>query len=180
MAEEKKQHIEMARDIAQKFNAQYGADFFVLPEPKIREDVAVVPGVDGRKMSKSYGNTVPIFGDEKVIQKAIMGIKTDSKGVEEPKDPETCIPFQIHKLFLDAAGTKALADKYKAGGMGYGDAKKMLFAAYMDHFGAMRKKRAELEANPKAVREALTKGAEHARAVANKTLDAAFKAVGLR
>ena len=180
VGKDQKQHIEMARDIAQKFNAQYGADFFVLPEPKIREDVAVVPGVDGRKMSKSYGNTVPIFGDEKVIQKAIMGIKTDSKGVEEPKDPETCIPFQIHKLFLDAAGTKALADKYKAGGMGYGDAKKMLFAAYMDHFGAMRKKRAELEAKPEFVREALNKGAAHARAIAEKTLDPAYRAVGLR
>lgn len=180
VGKDQKQHIEMARDIAQKFNTEYSAEFFVLPEPQIREDIAVVPGVDGRKMSKSYGNTIPIFGAEKVIQKAIMGIKTDSKGVEESKDPDSCIPYQLHKLFLDDAGAKTVADKYRAGGMGYGDAKKMLFEAYMDHFGAMRKKRAELEAKPGYVLEVLEAGAKHAQSLSSVTLDKVYKAVGLR
>lgn len=179
VGKDQKQHVEMARDIAVKFNHAFG-DTLVVPEPQIQDDVAVVPGVDGQKMSKSYGNTIPLFGEEKVIQKAIMSIKTDSKGVEESKDPDSCIPYQLHKLFLDDAGAKALADKYRAGGMGYGDAKKMLFEAYMDHFGAMRKKRAELEAKPDYVREVLDVGAKHARRVSEGTLDKVYKAVGLR
>ncbi len=180
VGKDQKQHIEMARDIAQKFNAEYGEDFFTLPEAQIRDEVAVVPGVDGRKMSKSYSNTIPLFGEEKAIQKAIMGIKTDSKGVADPKDPDSCIPYQLHKLFLGTDETKTLADKYRAGGMGYGDAKKLLFQAYMDHFGPMRARRSELEKQPEYVHDVLVAGAKHARSLSDTTLDRVYKAVGLR
>lgn len=176
VGKDQKQHVEIARDIAVKFNHVYG-DTLVVPEPSIREEVAVVPGTDGQKMSKSYGNTIPLFGEEKAIQKAIMGIVTDSKGVEEPKDPETCSVYQIHKLFLSEAEAKEVADKYRAGGMGYGDAKKMLFATYMDHFRPLREKRAALK--PDVVKEIVEAGATKASAVAIKTMERVKKAVGL-
>lgn len=177
VGKDQKQHIEMARDIAQKFNARYGDDFFVLPEPKIREEVAVVPGVDGRKMSKSYGNTIPLF-DEKAMKKAIMGIVTDSKGMTDPKDPDTCAIFQIHKLFLSAAEQKALAAEYK-NGLPYGEAKKRLLQTVMDHFAPMRKKREELAKNSKILEEIVESGAAKARAVAQKTMGRVRKAIGL-
>lgn len=176
VGKDQKQHLEIARDITTKFNNTFG-EIFVLPEAMIRDDVAVIPGTDGQKMSKSYGNTIPLFGDEKAIQKAIMGIVTDSKGVEESKDPETCSVYQIHKLFLSEAEAKDVADKYRAGGMGYGDAKKMLFATYMDFFSPMRAKRATL--NEDNVREILVEGGKKALAVANKTMERVKKAVGL-
>ncbi len=178
VGKDQKQHVEMARDIAIKFNNTFG-DSLTVPEPQIKADTAVVPGTDGQKMSKSYGNTIPLFGEEKVIQKAIMGIKTDSKGPTDPKDPETCVIYQLHKLFLDAKEQKALAEEYK-GGIAYGDAKKKLFEAYMDYFGAMRAKRAELASKPDFVREVTEDGAQRARAIAQATLERVYTAVGLR
>ncbi len=175
---DQKQHVEMARDIAVKFNNAFG-ESLILPEPKIRDEVAVIPGTDGQKMSKSYGNTIPLFGSEKVIQKAIMGIVTDSKGVAEPKDPETCAVFQIHRSFLSKEDTSALADTYRAGGLGYGDAKKLLFTAYMDAFGPMRAKREELLKKPDYVRDVTQAGAEKARKVAKATMERVRKSVGL-
>jgi len=179
VGKDQKQHVEMARDIASKFNHIYG-DTFVLPEPSIRQDVAVIPGTDGQKMSKSYGNTIPLFGPEKAIQKAIMGIVTDSKDVEEPKDPETCTVFQIHRSFLSTDEASALADTYRAGGLGYGDAKKLLFTAYMDSFGAMRKKREELEKNPTYIQSVIEDGQKKAHDIAATTMDRVRTAVGLR
>ncbi len=178
VGKDQKQHVEMARDIATKFNHIFGKTF-VVPEPKILEQVAVVPGTDGQKMSKSYGNTIPLFGSEKVIQKAIMGIVTDSKGVAEPKDPETCTVYNIHKLFLTKSEASDLAGKYKAGGLGYGDAKKLLFATYMDTFADMRKKRAELEKNPAYIATVIADGAAKAQRVASGTMQRVRKAVGL-
>ncbi len=178
VGKDQKQHVEMARDIAVKFNTLYG-ETFVLPEPLIQEDVAVVPGTDGQKMSKSYGNTIPIFGDESAIRKSIMSIKTDSLDVAAPKNPETCNVYQIHTLFLSADEAKILAEKYRAGGLGYGDAKKMLFETYMDYFGEMRKKREELENNPSLITEIAQLGAKKARVVAEKTMERVRKAVGL-
>lgn len=172
------QHIEMARDIAQKFNNRYGKDFFTLPEARVVKEVAVVPGVDGQKMSKSYGNVIPMFADEKVIKKAIMGIVTDSKEVEEPKQPEECIVYQIHSLLLDEAEKKALAEKYLAGGLGYGDAKKMLLEAFMDYFGPMRQRRAELK--DAEVEEVIFQGCDKARDIAQATMEKVRTAVGLR
>lgn len=178
VGKDQKQHVEMARDIATKFNNTFG-ETFILPEPQIKAEVALVPGVDGQKMSKSYGNTIPLFGEEKAIQKAIMGIKTDSTGPTEPKDPDSCIVYQIHKLFLDEAGQKALADEYRAG-IAYGDAKKKLFEAYMDYFGPMRAKREELAQDSAYVQQVIADGAKKAAAIAGETLKKVYTAVGLR
>jgi len=178
VGKDQKQHVEMARDIAAKFNNIFG-ETFVIPEPQIKADVAVVPGVDGQKMSKSYGNTIPLFGDEKVIKKAIMGIVTDSVGPTEPKDPDTCTVYQIHKSFLDASGQKALADEYRAG-IAYGDAKKKLFEAYMDHFAGMRAKREELAKDTAYVQSVIAEGAQKASLIAGETLKKVYTAVGLR
>ncbi len=178
VGQDQKQHIEIARDLAMKFNHSFG-ETFTVPDPLIREDSAVVPGTDGQKMSKSYGNTIPLFGDEKETLKTIMGIVTDSKGVEEPKDPESCTVFKLHKLFLSAGEAKKLAEKYKAGGLGYGDAKKMLLETTMDYFAAMRKKRAELEKKPAYIKEVIAEGAKKASIVAGGTMQRVRKAVGL-
>lgn len=176
VGKDQKQHVEIARDIAMKFNNLYG-ETFVLPEPVIREDVAVVPGTDGQKMSKSYGNTIPLFGDEKAIKKAIMGIVTDSKGMNDPKDPATCVIFNIHKLFLDKKETDALAAEYK-NGLPYGDAKKKLLETYMDYFAPMRAKREKISA--KDVHDVLAAGAAKARAIAGKTMGEVRRKVGLQ
>lgn len=178
VGKDQQQHLEMARDIAQKFNNRYGKDALTLPEAQIRQDVAVVPGTDGQKMSKSYGNTIPLFAEEFVVKKAIMGIVTDSKGVEEPKDPADCTVFQIHALLLGDADKKVLADKYKAGGLGYGEAKKMLLETFMDVFGPMRKTRDSL--TDEAAEEVLQAGAAKAGQIARSTMDIVRAAVGLR
>lgn len=178
VGKDQKQHIEMARDIAVKFNNTFG-DTLVLPEPVIKENVAVVPGTDGQKMSKSYGNTIPLFGAESVIKKAIMGIKTDSKAPEEPKDPDTCVVFQIHKLFLTPKDADALAERYRAG-IGYGDAKKMLLETYMDVFAPYRAAREKLAADPGEVDRVMKAGAEAARAIAAGTMEKVRRATGLR
>jgi tryptophanyl-tRNA synthetase len=177
VGKDQKQHVEMARDIAAKFNNLYG-ETFVLPEPRIKEEIAVVPGTDGQKMSKSYGNTIPLFGEEKKIQKAIMGIVTDSKGQNDPKVPEESPIYRIHSLFLSKDEAQSLADEYR-NGLSYGDAKKKLFQAYMDHFGPLRTARAELESKPDLLVEIADEGAKKAREVASKTLAKAWKAVGL-
>jgi tryptophanyl-tRNA synthetase len=175
---DQKQHVEIARDIAGKFNVTYG-ETLVLPEPQIREDVAVVPGTDGQKMSKSYGNTIPLFGSEAAIKKSIMGIQTDSTGATEPKNPETCIVYKIHSLFLSDTEQKVLADDYRAG-LSYGDAKKKLYETYMDAFGEMRKKRESLAKNPSYVTEVMADGAKKASVLANETMEKVRLATGLR
>lgn len=178
VGKDQKQHLEMARDIAIKFNNAFG-ETFVVPESMIRDEVAVVPGTDGEKMSKSYGNTIPLFGSDAAVKKAIMGIKTDSKGMNDPKDPETCIIYQIHKLFLSASERKALAAEYK-NGLPYGEAKKKLLATYMDAFVEMRKRRVHLEKNLGDVVELMQKGAARAKRVAEETMENVRKATGLR
>jgi tryptophanyl-tRNA synthetase len=175
---DQKQHIEVTRDIALRFNNTYG-EVFKLPKDYIVESVAVVPGVDGRKMSKSYGNTIEIFEPEKSIKSKVMKIVTDSTPVEAPKDPGKCNVFALLKLF---AAPEELAEwdrRYRAGGMGYGEAKKRLAELIIEYFRPYRQKRAELENNPAVVDAMLKKGAERARAVAAPTLLAARKAVGL-
>jgi tryptophanyl-tRNA synthetase len=174
---DQKQHLEITRDIVIKFNNIYG-DVLIVPEGEIREEVAVVPGTDGQKMSKSYGNTIPLFGDEKLIERAIMGITTDSKGAKDPKDPEDCIMFHLHKLFLSANETKALAAEYKAG-ISYGDAKKKLFATYMDVFAPLRKKREEFAKKPDTIRDIMQEGAKKASGIAKGTMQRVRSAVGL-
>lgn len=175
---DQKQHVEVTRDIAIKFNNQYG-EVFTVPEPSIREDVAVVPGLDGQKMSKSYHNTVEIFGAPKEVRARIMRIVTDSKTVDEPKDPEKCNVFALYKLFADAAQREEMAARYRAGGLGYGEVKKALHERFEAHFGPIRAKRLELEKNLDYVEGVLQKGAERARVEARKTLKKARQAVGL-
>jgi tryptophanyl-tRNA synthetase len=176
---DQKQHLEMTRDIAIKFNEQYGQTF-VIPEPQIRDEVAVLPGTDGQKMSKSYGNTIEIFGDEKVIRKKIMGITMDSRTPAEPKpDADKNLAVQLLKLVAAPAVTKDFADRLRAGGLGYGDLKKALFENYWNYFAAARAKRAELAANLDFVNKVLADGAAKASVVAEKVLQRARKASGL-
>ena len=176
---DQKQHVEVTRDIAIKFNEQYGQTF-VIPEPQIREEVAVVPGTDGQKMSKSYGNTIEIFGDEKLIRKKIMGIKMDSRMPEEPKpDADKNLASQLLKLVAPPAVAADYENRLRAGGLGYGDLKKGLFEHYWNYFAEARKKRAELAANPDYVDGVLAAGATKARALAQTVLKRARKASGL-
>jgi tryptophanyl-tRNA synthetase len=175
---DQKQHVEVTRDIAAKFNNQFG-EVFTIPEPSIRDSVAVVPGVDGQKMSKSYDNTLEIFGEPGALKKRVMSIITDSTPLEEPKNPDTCNVFALYKLFVTDAEAADLAARYRVGGFGYGTAKKELLSKINEHFAPMRVKRAELEKNPDYVNEVLKKGAERARAETRKTLQAARQAVGL-
>lgn len=175
---DQKQHLEVARDIAIKFNNQYG-EVFRIPEAMIQDEVAVVPGVDGQKMSKTYDNTIEVFAPLKQARKAIMRIVTDSKTVEEPKDPDDSTIFALYKLFATDEQRDALAERFRAGGMGYGDAKKDLFALYEDFFQAVRQRRTELEQRPDYIESVLEQGATRARAVVRETLQKARVAVGL-
>ncbi len=178
VGQDQKQHVEVTRDIGERFNNTYG-ETLVIPEPYILESTAVVPGIDGRKMSKSYDNTIPIFDPEKATRKRIMSIVTDSTPVEGAKDPEKCSVFQLYSLFATEQQRAEMAERYRAGGMGYGDAKKELFEAFMAQFGEARKRREELAADLGYVREVLSKGAERARAVARVTLDRCRAACGV-
>lgn len=177
VGKDQKQHLEITRDIAVKFNNTFG-EAFTLPEPLIREEVAVVPGVDGQKMSKSYGNTIPLFGDEKTAKKAIMGIVTDSKGVNDPKDPDTCVIYQLHRLFLSPAEQKDLAAEYR-NGLPYGEGKKKLLQTTFDFFAPMCRKREEYVQKPDLVRSIVQEGAAKARVVAEETMEKVRKVVGL-
>lgn len=179
VGKDQKQHLEMTRDIAIRFNQTY-EELFVIPEPLISESVAVIPGTDGQKMSKSYNNTIEIFAEEKAARKKFMSIPTDSKGLEEPKDPDHCNVFQLYKLFATKAQQEEMAAKYRAGNYGYGHAKQALFEAYMDYFAPMRKRRAELEKDPGFIEDVLKKGAENARSIAEETMRRVRSAVGLR
>ncbi|MEN6426209.1 MAG: tryptophan--tRNA ligase [Phycisphaerales bacterium] len=175
---DQKQHIEVTRDIALRFNNAYG-EVFTMPEDYIIESVAVVPGVDGRKMSKSYGNTIEIFEPEKTIKSKIMKMVTDSTPVESPKDPTKCNIFALLKLVASPEESAQWEQRYRDGGMGYGEVKKRLVELTIEYFKPYRQKRAELESNLDVVDGVLRKGAERARAVASQTLLEARKAVGL-
>ncbi len=179
VGKDQKQHLDITRDIAIKFNQMY-REVFVIPEPIISESVAVIPGTDGQKMSKSYNNTIELFGNEKAIRKKIMSIPTDSTPMEDPKDPDKCNIFALFKLFSNEQQVADLAAKYRAGNFGYGHAKQALFEAYMDYFAPMRRRREELEKEPGYIDEVLRKGAEKANAVAAQTMDEVYRAVGLR
>ncbi len=180
VGKDQKQHLEMTRDIAIKFNQTYG-ETFVVPEPSIAEEVAVIPGLDGQKMSKSYNNTLPIFGEEKALKKKIMSIVMDSRTREEPKpDAEELPAVKLLKFFAPAADYATIVDQLKAGGFGYGDLKKALFEHYWEYFREARARRDELLANMDHVHAVLRDGAGRARAVASAVLDRARKNCGLR
>ncbi len=176
---DQKQHVEVTRDLAMRFNHVFGVEVFVLPEPSIQETVAVVPGIDGQKMSKSYNNTIEIFGSGKPLKKRIMKVVTDSKGLDDPKDPEGCNVFALYKLFADAEQQAELAERYRAGGMGYGHAKTALWELMEAYFEPMRERRLALEQDPDFVEDVLRTGAKRASAVAEDVLGRAREAVGL-
>ena len=176
---DQKQHVEVTRDIALKWNQAYG-ETFVIPEAQIREGVAEVVGIDGQKMSKSYGNSIEIFGDEKAVRKKIMSIVMDSRSPQEPKpDAEKNLAIQLLKLVAPAAMAKDFEERLRAGGLGYGDLKKALFDCYWNYFALAREKRKELAANPGNVTQVLLDGAARARAVAQPVLKRAKRASGL-
>jgi tryptophanyl-tRNA synthetase len=176
---DQKQHVEVTRDIAMKFNRLYG-DTFVVPEPQIRDEVAVVPGTDGQKMSKSYGNTIEIFGDEKALRKKIMSIVMDSRPPQEPKpDAEKNLALQLLQLVAPADVAGDFENRLRAGGLGYGDLKKALFEHYWNYFAAARVRRAELAADMAGVEHILRDGAARARALARTVLQRARRACGL-
>jgi tryptophanyl-tRNA synthetase len=172
------QHIEVTRDVAQRFNHLFG-EVFVLPTPRVLDETAKVPGTDGEKMSKSYGNTIDIFEPEKKLRKKIMSIKTDSTPVEAPKDPDACHLFTLYQLFANADEQSALAARYRAGGMGYGEAKQVLFEIANSFFASAREKREKLAADPHTVHDILAAGAKAARAKSGAVLERARVACGL-
>jgi tryptophanyl-tRNA synthetase len=179
VGQDQKQHVEVTRDIAIKFNEAYG-ETFVIPEPQIRGETAKVPGLDGEKMSKSYGNTLEIFGEEKPLRKKVMGIRMDSRTPEEPKpDADKNLAIQLLKLVAPADVSADFENRLRAGGFGYGDLKKGLFEHYWNHFADARKKRAELAANLDYVHGVLADGALKARTLAQTVLKRARKASGL-
>ncbi len=178
VGKDQKQHLEVARDIAIKFNNTFG-ETFVLPEPAISEQTAIVPGLDGQKMSKSYGNTIPIFLDDKALRKRVMAIKTDSTPVEEPKDPEKCTLYALLRLFAPEEKMREVHDLYVNGGAAYGYLKQDLYALIRDYFSEARKKKEELLANEDYLRQILRQGAEKARSKAATTLDLVRDRVGL-
>lgn len=173
------QHIEVTRDIAQRFNVIYGTEALTLPNGQTLDATAKVPGTDGDKMSKSYGNTIEVFETPKKMRKKVMSIKTDSKTVEEPKDPETCPVFALYKLFAEEAEQAELAERYRAGGMGYGEAKQAVYEAALAYFADARERRAELEKTPDTVRDILRDGAIVARAKGQEVLERVRSACGL-
>ena len=178
VGKDQKQHVEMTRDMAQRFNHLFG-DTLVVPEPMVRKEVETVPGLDGQKMSKSYGNTIEIFLSEKKLRKKFMSIVTDSKGVEDAKDPDTCNVFQLYKLFATPDQQADLASRYRAGGLGYGHAKQELFEVVNSGLMAPRERYMALMDRPEEVRDILDNGAIKARKIARATLDRVRGAVGL-
>ena len=176
---DQKQHVEVTRDIAIKMNETFGEGLFKLPNPRIKEETAVVPGLDGQKMSKSYDNTIQLFEEPAALKKKIMGIKTDSTPVEAPKAIEGSSILALYKLLANEADYAAMVADHERGGVGYGDFKKRLLAAVTEYFAPFREKRAEIVADPKYVDRVLAEGAEKARAVARKTLARVRDAVGL-
>ena len=175
---DQKQHLEVTRDIAIKMNETFGS-IFKLPEPAIQESTAVVPGLDGAKMSKSYHNTIDLFAPENVLRKKIMGIKTDSTPVEEPKPMEGSVILALHKLVASEADHLAMENDFRVGGAGYGDLKKRLFGAVWEYFAPFRAKRLELEADPGHVEKILADGAEKAAVVADAVMRRVRSAVGI-
>jgi tryptophanyl-tRNA synthetase len=179
VGKDQKQHLEVARDLAIKFNNQFG-ETFILPEPVIDDETAIVPGLDGQKMSKSYGNTIPIFMEGKELKKRVMAVQTDATPVEEPKDPDTCNLFQLMKLFAAPARMAEIKDLYINGGAAYGYLKLELLDLLNEKFGAARQKKKDFLADPGELRAILAKGADKAREKATVTLDLVRERVGLK
>jgi tryptophanyl-tRNA synthetase len=178
VGKDQKQHIEITRDLAGKMNEAFG-EIFKLPEPRIQSAAAIVPGIDGQKMSKSYGNTIDVFGEEKETRKRVMGIVTDSTPVESPKDPDSSTIFQLYSLFATKDEITAMREAFQRGGTGFGDFKKQLFSKLWDFFEPMRKRRTEILAEPGYIDAVLERGAQRANEEAGKVMARVRGAVGL-
>jgi tryptophanyl-tRNA synthetase len=178
VGKDQKQHLEMTRDMAQKFNETFG-DVLRLPEPHIQPATETVPGTDGQKMSKSYSNTIDIFGDEKEMRKQVMSIVTDSSPVEAPKDPGSSTIFHLYSLFASKEEIEKMRESFQRGGTGYGEFKKELFAKLWEFFEPMRKRREEILADLDYIDTVLARGAERANLVADKVMARVRAAVGL-
>jgi len=178
VGQDQKQHVEYARDIAQKFNNIFG-ETFKLPEPLIMKEVSIVPGLDGRKMSKSYGNTIPLFGTDAKIKKAVMSIVTDSKPPSEPKDPDTCNVFAIHKLLLNEDEIKSLREKYINNTTGYKELKDLLFEDLIRFLSPLREKRKMYENNKEEIRKILGEGAEKVKINISKKMEIIRNNIGV-
>lgn len=174
------QHLEMTRDMARAFNHRYGEEVFKIPEARLSPQAMVVPGIDGQKMSKSYDNHIPIMASGKALKKRVMSIVTDSKSVEDPKDPDTCTVFKLYSLFATEAERDEMAARYRAGGMGYGEAKKALLYKIESFFAPMRERYEALRKNPDEVEDILREGGRKAREVARRVTDRARSACGLQ
>jgi len=179
VGKDQKQHIEITRDLAGKMNEQFG-QIFKLPEARINPETQVVPGLDGQKMSKSYGNNIDIFGDEKETRKRVMSIVTDSTPVETPKDPAKSTIFQLYSLFASKDEIASMRERFKKGGTGYGDFKKELFEKLWEYFSPMRKRRDEILADKLYIDDVLVRGAKRANEVADDVMTRVRAAVGLR
>ena len=179
VGKDQKQHLEVTRDLAIKFNGLYKEDVFTIPDAEIIKELATVPGTDGQKMSKSYNNTLEIFGEEKKLRKKVMSIVTDPTPVEAPKNPDSSILFTLYRLFASGEQTEAMAERFRAGGLGYGTVKKELFELLWEHFTQCRTKREQLAADQAYLEEIRKKGAEKACAVAAATMDRVRKLVGV-
>lgn len=178
VGEDQKQHVEVTRDLAIKFNNRFG-EIFKIPEPMIKKEVAVVPGIDGQKMSKSYNNTIELFTPHNELRRLVMKIVTDSKTVADKKDPDQCNVFALYKLFASPDRHKSLAEKYRTGGIGYGAVKEELVEMIWQYFEKARARREELLADPKKAEKILQDGAEKAKQVIRNTLKKARTVVGL-
>ncbi len=179
VGQDQKQNIEICRDLAGKLNHVYDKELLKLPEEHIVKSVAVVPGIDGRKMSKSYGNTIGIFDEGKALKKKVMSIETDSTPLDEPKDPEACNVFALIKLFADKKTREEIAGKYRAGGYGYGHAKKELLGMIADYFSEARERRKELRKNEDYVMDVLREGSKIARERAETVMGPVREATGI-
>ena len=179
VGEDQKQNIEIARDLAGKFNRIYDGEYLVVPEDHILKSVAVVPGIDGRKMSKSYGNTIEIFDEGKSLKKRVMTIQTDSTSLEDPKDPDNDNVFALIKLFASEGKQEEIANKYRAGGYGYGHAKKELLEMIEDYFADVREKRKELAKDTSYVIDVLTEGGKKARERAESVMEPIRSVTGI-
>lgn len=178
VGKDQKQHLEFARDIAIKFNQTYGETLKV-PEPEIEEATAIVPGTDGQKMSKSYGNTINFFDDEKSLKKSVMSIVSDSADIDEPKDPDKSVIYSIYSLFLEEGEKQELRNRFLTPGLRYGDVKKELLERILEHFRPFRKRREELEKDPGYVKEILQKGSVKARLVAEPLMEKIRSQIGI-
>jgi tryptophanyl-tRNA synthetase len=179
VGKDQKQHIEIARDLAVKMNETYG-QLFKLPEPRIQPATETVPGIDGQKMSKSYGNNIDIFGDDKEMRKRVMSIVTDSLAVEAPKDPATSTIFKLYSLVASNDEITDMRERFAKGGTGYGDFKKQLFEKLWEYFAPMRKRREEILKDKSYIDDVLSHGARRANEIANQVMDRVRKGVGLR